>query len=285
MSLPKPDYAKGMKLIGHSDQGGRPDGVQLMINKGHAFVGHMFSKGFSVIDVRDPRNPKPSVYMAAQPNTWNIHLQTHDDLLLVINAKDMFAAAEFQDEHAYYKGALGKKVGTADGQVSGPRDWTAGMAVYDTMKLITSPITVIVTGMAASMGSILLSAGPKGRRLLFPHSRVLIHQPLISGRMVGPATDINIQAKEISMEAKSGAINAKAKQDIAIDGMNVNVGAKQKVALEAKMDASMKGMNLKLEGQMNVDTKAGVQNKMTGLMTNVESQAINTVKGAMVMVN
>jgi len=74
---------------------------------------------------------------------------------------------------------------------------TAGMAVYDTMKLITSPINVIVTGMAASMGSILLSGAPKGRRLLYPHSRVLIHQPLISGRMVGPATDINIQAKEM----------------------------------------------------------------------------------------
>jgi len=82
---------------------------------------------------------------------------------------------------------------------------TAGMAVYDTMKLITSPITVVVTGMAASMGSILLCAAPKGRRLLYPHSRVLIHQPLISGRMVGPATDINIQAKEmekIRQEAK-----------------------------------------------------------------------------------
>src|SRR3954468_20309116 len=74
---------------------------------------------------------------------------------------------------------------------------TAGMAVFDTMKLITSPITVVVTGMAASMGSILLCAVPKGRRLLFPHSRVLIPQPLISGRMVGPATDINIQAKEM----------------------------------------------------------------------------------------
>lgn len=74
---------------------------------------------------------------------------------------------------------------------------TAGMAVYDTMKLVTSPITVVVTGMAASMGSILLSGAPKGRRLLYPHARVLIHQPLISGRMVGPATDINIQAKEM----------------------------------------------------------------------------------------
>jgi ATP-dependent Clp protease protease subunit len=74
---------------------------------------------------------------------------------------------------------------------------TAGMAVYDTMHLVSSPITVVVTGMAASMGSILLCAAPKGRRLLFPHSRVLIHQPLISGRMVGPATDINIQAQEM----------------------------------------------------------------------------------------
>lgn len=74
---------------------------------------------------------------------------------------------------------------------------TAGMAVYDTMKLISSPITVVVTGMAASMGSILLSGAPKGRRLIYPHARVLIHQPLISGRMVGPATDINIQAKEM----------------------------------------------------------------------------------------
>ena len=74
---------------------------------------------------------------------------------------------------------------------------TAGMAVFDTMKLISSPITVVVTGMAASMGSILLCGAAKGRRLLYPHSRVLIHQPLISGRMIGPASDINIQAKEM----------------------------------------------------------------------------------------
>ena len=74
---------------------------------------------------------------------------------------------------------------------------TAGMAIFDTMKLISSPITVVVTGMAASMGSILLCGASKGKRLLYPHSRVLIHQPLISGRMIGPASDINIQAKEM----------------------------------------------------------------------------------------
>lgn len=74
---------------------------------------------------------------------------------------------------------------------------TAGMACYDTMKLITSPVTVVVTGMAASMGSILLCGAEKGRRLLYPHSRVLIHQPLISGRMIAVASDIHIQAEEM----------------------------------------------------------------------------------------
>lgn len=74
---------------------------------------------------------------------------------------------------------------------------TAGMAIYDTMQLITSPIKVIVTGMAASMGSILLCGAAKGQRWLYPHSRVLIHQPLITGRMVAVAVDINIQAEEM----------------------------------------------------------------------------------------
>jgi hypothetical protein len=132
--LPKPDFVKNMKLIGYSDQGGRPDGVQLMVNKGHAFTGHMFSKGFSVIDVQDPRNPKPVNYIEAPEDTWNIHLQTHEDLMLVIHAKDMFASAEFQDEKHYYKGALGEKVGTADAGQAPARTWSAGMAVYDISK-------------------------------------------------------------------------------------------------------------------------------------------------------
>lgn len=74
---------------------------------------------------------------------------------------------------------------------------TAGMAVYDTMQMLESPVSCIVHGMAASMGSILLSAGTKGRRFVFPHARVLIHQPLIMGRIIAPAVDINIQAEEM----------------------------------------------------------------------------------------
>lgn len=74
---------------------------------------------------------------------------------------------------------------------------TAGMAVYDTMKLVTSEIRVVVVGLAASMGSVFLCGGTKGKRLLYPHSRVLIHQPLIMGTMRGAAVDIHIQAQEM----------------------------------------------------------------------------------------
>src|SRR5689334_2771891 len=129
--LPKPDFARNMRLIGYSDQGGRPDGVQIMVERGFAYIGHMFSKGFSIVDVRDPRAPKPAGYVAAPPGTWNIHLQVHDDLLLVINAKDMFAEAAFADERAYYRGQVGKVVGTAEATNKSGRNWTAGLSVYD----------------------------------------------------------------------------------------------------------------------------------------------------------
>jgi hypothetical protein len=151
IDLPRPDYLRNMRLIGFSDQGGRPDGVQIMVSHGHAYIGHMFSKGFSVVDVRDPRNPKPVNYVAAPAGTWNIHLQTHDDLLLVVNAKDMFAAAEFADERAYYRGQVGMAVGTADVKAgAGPsrRDWTAGLAVYD----ISNPATPRRIGFMAVEG-------------------------------------------------------------------------------------------------------------------------------------
>ncbi len=74
---------------------------------------------------------------------------------------------------------------------------TAGMAVYDTIKMISSEVSVVVTGMAASMGSILLSAPSKGNRYLYPHSYVMIHQPLIAGQLRGPAVDIHIHAQHL----------------------------------------------------------------------------------------
>ncbi len=72
---------------------------------------------------------------------------------------------------------------------------TSGFSMYDTIKAVKSPVSTICTGLAASMGSILLSAGEKGRRFIQPHARVMIHQP--SGGARGPASDIEITAQEI----------------------------------------------------------------------------------------
>ncbi len=72
---------------------------------------------------------------------------------------------------------------------------TAGMAIYDTMKLIKADVSTICLGDAASMGAFLLSAGTKGKRLALPNARIMIHQPL--GGAKGQATDIEIEAKEI----------------------------------------------------------------------------------------
>ncbi|MGA2090906.1 MAG: ATP-dependent Clp protease proteolytic subunit [Endomicrobiales bacterium] len=75
---------------------------------------------------------------------------------------------------------------------------TAGLAVYDTMQYIRSPITTICMGMAMSFGALLLAAGTKGRRYALPHSRVMIHQPHINGEGIsGQVTDIQIETSEL----------------------------------------------------------------------------------------
>ena len=80
---------------------------------------------------------------------------------------------------------------------------TSGFAMYDTIKSLKSPVSTICTGLAASMGSILLSVGKKGRRFIQPHARVMIHQP--SGGARGQASNIEIQAREIIKTKEIGA--------------------------------------------------------------------------------
>ncbi|QRN37107.1 LVIVD repeat-containing protein [Pectobacterium carotovorum] len=125
--LPTPDYSRNMRLIGHSDQGGRPDGVQVMVHRGYAYIGHMVSQGVSIVDVRDAKNPKPAGFIAAPPVTWNIHLQTHDDLLLVVNARDLFADASFAEEKVYYTRSVADTVSTKQQDKS----WSAGLRIFD----------------------------------------------------------------------------------------------------------------------------------------------------------
>ena len=74
---------------------------------------------------------------------------------------------------------------------------SAGMSIYDTMNFIKPNVSTLCLGQAASMGAFLLSAGEKGKRFALPNSRIMIHQPLISGGLSGQASDIEIHAKEL----------------------------------------------------------------------------------------
>lgn len=90
-------------------------------------------------------------------------------------------------------------------------DVFSGFAIYDMMQFIESPVITLVTGFAASMGSIIMLAAEKGNRFALPNSKVLIHQPLIPGVFQGRATEIEIQAKEID-QTKQRIIDLYAKE-------------------------------------------------------------------------
>ena len=82
---------------------------------------------------------------------------------------------------------------------------TSGVVIYDTMKLIKSPVSTICMGLAASMGSILLSAGEKGKRFIYPHGEVMIHQPSLGGHIQGVSADMEIHAEQILRTKEMGA--------------------------------------------------------------------------------
>ena len=107
-----------------------------------------------------------------------------DNVANVVTAQLLFLAAEDPDRD------ISLYINSPGGSI------TAGLAVYDTMQFVKNDVTTICIGQAASMGALLLAAGTEGKRLALPNSRVLIHQPAISG-LSGQATDIDIHAKEI----------------------------------------------------------------------------------------
>jgi ATP-dependent Clp protease protease subunit len=82
---------------------------------------------------------------------------------------------------------------------------TSGMVMYDTMRMLKSPVSTICMGLAASMGSILLSGGVKGRRFIYPHGEVMIHQPSLGGSFRGVSADLEIQAEQTKRVKDIGA--------------------------------------------------------------------------------
>ena len=109
--------------------------------------------------------------------------QVHDGLAAVITAQLLFLESEAPDK------AISLYINSPGGSV------TAGLAIYDTMQYITSPVSTVCIGQAASMGSLLLAAGEPGQRFVLPHASVMIHQP--SGGFSGQQSDIAIHARQI----------------------------------------------------------------------------------------
>ena len=107
----------------------------------------------------------------------------HDEMATVIIAQLLFLEAENPEK------AISMYINSPGGIVS------SGLAIYDTMQYVKPPVSTMCDGQAASMGSLLLSAGEKGQRFALPNSRIMVHQP--SGGFQGQATDIEIHAKEI----------------------------------------------------------------------------------------
>ncbi|MCL6622041.1 MAG: ATP-dependent Clp endopeptidase proteolytic subunit ClpP [Syntrophobacterales bacterium] len=106
-----------------------------------------------------------------------------DEVANLIIAQLLFLEAEDSDREIHFY------INSPGGLV------TAGLAIYDTMQYIRSPVATYCVGQAASMGALLLAAGEKGKRYALPHSRILIHQ--VMGSFSGQATDVDIQAREI----------------------------------------------------------------------------------------
>jgi hypothetical protein len=116
--------SRGMALLSTCDLAGRSDALQVMLGRGHAFVTHPFSGGFSVVDVRDPRRPRLVTHVPPPPGTRTLHLQLSDSILLVTNEADDSASQKYRDKAQYFGGQLGQDTG-------GIGEYSAGVRVYD----------------------------------------------------------------------------------------------------------------------------------------------------------
>jgi hypothetical protein len=116
--------AKNISFVSRCDQGGRLDGVQVLLHKGHAFIGHMFADGFSVVDVRDAKNPKTVAFVPAPKNTRSHHLQIHGDVLLAVNGPNIWAMQQYASQIDYYAKSLADSVQT-------DQPYSAGVRAFD----------------------------------------------------------------------------------------------------------------------------------------------------------
>jgi hypothetical protein len=123
-AIPRRGIGRNIRHISYSDQGGRPDGVQIMLNRGHLYVGHMFSDGLTVLDASDPRHLKPVNYFVTAPNTRTHHLQVAEDLMLLGNGANIVRMQSYDTTRGYYENTLADSL---DNRLP----FRAGLSIFD----------------------------------------------------------------------------------------------------------------------------------------------------------
>jgi hypothetical protein len=122
--VPREGIGWRIRHLSHSDQGGRPDGVQVMVNRRHVYVGHMFSDGVTVLDAAEPRRLKPVAFFTAGANTRTHHLQVADDLLLLANGANIVAMQSYDNMRGYFENALADSIGDR-------KPFRCGLSIHD----------------------------------------------------------------------------------------------------------------------------------------------------------
>lgn len=116
---------RNIAFLGHTDNAGHGDCVQVMVARGHAYMGTRTSRGVAVADVSDPRAPRPVNWLPIHPNSWCMHLQAAEDLLLVIEELDLKALLTINEYYGQSNQVDSRRYGTRG------QDFSAGMRVYD----------------------------------------------------------------------------------------------------------------------------------------------------------
>ena len=122
--IPPQGIGRRIRHVSYSDQGGRPDGVQVMINRRHVYVGHMFSDGVTILDAADPRRLKPVGFFTAGVNTRTHHLQVADDLLLLANGANIVAMQSYDNLRGYFENTLVDSI-------TNRKKFRSGLSIHD----------------------------------------------------------------------------------------------------------------------------------------------------------
>jgi hypothetical protein len=122
--VPPHGIGQGIRHLSYSDQGGRPDGVQVMVNRGHVYVGHMFSDGVTILDAADPRDLKPVGFFTAGAYTRTHHLQVAEDLMLLANGANIVAMQSYDNMRGYFENTL------AD-SITERKKFRSGLSIHD----------------------------------------------------------------------------------------------------------------------------------------------------------